>query len=124
MTDHPTDAEHQDTPFGRNIRQLRKNAGLTQEELAAQTGISQSHISALERGVYHPQMDNLQSLSRVFGVSMEDLAAGKPTFGGEGTAQVSSVAGTGTDAEQTHAQGESPATAAEESVGEKLLRHR
>ena len=38
------------TPFGRRMRELRAERGLTQQQQAKQLGVSTAYISALERG--------------------------------------------------------------------------
>lgn len=42
--------------FGRNLRESRKNAGITQEELAKITGVHQTSISKIERGKREPRL--------------------------------------------------------------------
>lgn len=37
--------------FGRVLRQLRKEAGLTQEQLALAAGIERNYVSLIERGI-------------------------------------------------------------------------
>ena len=46
-------AEQGDLGFGGLLRQLRNDAGLTQEELAAAAQVSQRAVSDLERGINH-----------------------------------------------------------------------
>lgn len=53
--------------------QLRKKSGLSQEELAARLGISRQAVSKWERAEASPDTDNLILLSRVYGVSLDDL---------------------------------------------------
>ncbi len=53
--------------------QLRKKSGLSQEELAAQLGISRQAVSKWERAEASPDTDNLILLSRVYGVSLDEL---------------------------------------------------
>ena len=45
------------------LRFFRKQKGLSQEELAEQTGLSNAFISALERAVANPTLDTLERLS-------------------------------------------------------------
>jgi transcriptional regulator with XRE-family HTH domain len=40
----------QEGSFGAQLRKLREEAGLTQEELALRAGLSPTAVSALERG--------------------------------------------------------------------------
>lgn len=53
--------------------QLRKEHGLSQEELAAKLGISRQAVSKWERAEASPDTDNLILLSRVYGVSIDEL---------------------------------------------------
>src|SRR6266852_4612353 len=48
--------------FGDLLRQHRLAAGLTQQALAEQAGLSEHGIQKLERGVTHPYRDTLQRL--------------------------------------------------------------
>jgi transcriptional regulator with XRE-family HTH domain len=52
-------------PFGSNVRTLRKEAGLTQEQLGKLAGIGTTHISRLEQGRRRPSVDAIQALARV-----------------------------------------------------------
>jgi transcriptional regulator with XRE-family HTH domain len=42
--------------FGKRVKQVRKAARLTQEDLAEKTGLSTEFISRLERGVLIPTL--------------------------------------------------------------------
>lgn len=55
------------------IREVRKRAGLTQEELAARSGLTQSHLSRLELGKYVPTLTTLERLARALKVPVSDL---------------------------------------------------
>ena len=55
------------------IRELRVEKGLSQEELADLTGLAQSHISRLERGVHSPSHKTLKKLAETFGVNVNQL---------------------------------------------------
>ena len=59
--------------FSENIKNLRKIKGLTQYQLAVKSGLSQSNISAWERGAYEPLPDGLIKLADVFGCSIDYL---------------------------------------------------
>ena len=52
--------------FGDRLRGLRTRAGLTQDEVATETGIPQAHLSKLENGHRLPEYRTLQKLKRVF----------------------------------------------------------
>ena len=56
-----------------NILQFRRALGLSQEQLAEQVGVSRQSISKLETGQSAPELDKLVALSRVFGVSTDEL---------------------------------------------------
>lgn len=58
---------------GRNFARLRKEQGLTQEQVAARTDISQQYLSDLERGRRNPTVITLYELSQALGVSHVDL---------------------------------------------------
>jgi DNA-binding transcriptional regulator YiaG len=58
------------------IRELRKNAGLTQAQLAARSGLPQSHISRLEQGEHSPSHLTLEKISKAIG---QPMAAFDPT---------------------------------------------
>ena len=58
---------------GRNALRLRNSAGLTQEQLAERTGLSQQYISKLERGRRNPTVVTLFELASGLGASPVDL---------------------------------------------------
>lgn len=51
------------------FRRLRVNAGLTQQELADDTGISRAQVANLESGRYGLTLDTASALSRALGTS-------------------------------------------------------
>ncbi len=51
----------------------RKQAGLSQEALAEQLGVSRQAVSKWERSESSPDTDNLIALARLYGVSLDDL---------------------------------------------------
>ena len=58
----PRSPEH--AALGLAILRLRKEAGLSQEELADLSGIHLTHIGGLERGVRNPSYSTLARLAR------------------------------------------------------------
>lgn len=58
---------------GRNVRRLRLQKGLTQEELSAASGFSQQYISDLERGLRNPTVVSLYELAQAIGVNYLEL---------------------------------------------------
>ena len=59
--------------FAKNIKNLRKELGLTQTELANKIYINKSMISAYEKGTRMPSLDALISLSETLNVSIDFL---------------------------------------------------
>jgi len=59
--------------IGRNIRRLRGEAGLSQEELAQALHISPQSVSKWERGEGYPDITALPGLARYFGVTLNEL---------------------------------------------------
>ena len=53
---------------GENLRKLRKDAKLSQEQLAEKAGVSAKHIGALETGVSFISSDLLERFSTLFNV--------------------------------------------------------
>lgn len=59
------------------LYEYRKNANLSQEELAEKIGVSRQAVSKWERGEASPDTDNLIALSEVYGVTLDELVKGK-----------------------------------------------
>lgn len=58
---------------GRNFARLRRQKGLTQEDVEARSGFSQQYLSGLERGLRNPTIITLYELSQALGVSPVEL---------------------------------------------------
>lgn len=56
------------------LRQMRESKGMLQADLAKAVGVSQGIISYWESGENVPGISNLIRLSRVFDISLEDMA--------------------------------------------------
>jgi transcriptional regulator with XRE-family HTH domain len=56
-----------------NLRRKRREAGLSQEELAHRAGIDRTYISSLERSVYNAGIDVVDRLARELGLEAVDL---------------------------------------------------
>lgn len=54
-----------------NIKYLRKQMHLTQEQLAGKIGIKRSLLGAYEEGRADPRLNNLQRMAEIFGVSAD-----------------------------------------------------
>lgn len=59
--------------FGRRLRELRKERGLTQEALAESADLSGNYISDLELGLKVPSLTILIRLSQALDVAAPDL---------------------------------------------------
>ena len=59
--------------LGPMIKKCRRQAGLTQAELADAIGCSEEHLSRIENGRKSINFDALVRLTRLFGVSADDL---------------------------------------------------
>lgn len=55
---------------GQKIRQIRKSRHLTQADLAARIGVTQSDLSRMENGEYKVGLDTLFKILQVFEMSM------------------------------------------------------
>ena len=60
---------------GENFARIRRERGLTQEVVAARTGISQQYLSGLERGRRNPTVITLFELAQALSVNPVDLIA-------------------------------------------------
>ena len=61
------------TVVGDNIRKYRKEAGLTQVDLARRLGIIQANITRWETGRITPSIETLQKLSKLLNVSVDNF---------------------------------------------------
>ena len=70
--------------LGDKIRQLRKNAGITQSELAKKLGISGSAVGMYEQGRREPDSKTLLKLCSVFGITTDYLLGNAEAKSSEG----------------------------------------
>lgn len=66
---------------GENFARLRKERGLTQEQVEERSGFSQWYISSLERGRRNPTIISLYELANAIGVRVADLIADEAAAG-------------------------------------------
>ena len=59
--------------FGMRIKELRKNLGLSQEELAEKAEITSKYLSRVEMGQHFPSIDTLVKLANVLNVELKDF---------------------------------------------------
>ena len=55
------------------LQQLRKQRGLTQEELAEMLYVSRTAVSKWESGRGYPSIDSLKAISKLFAISIDEL---------------------------------------------------
>ena len=63
--------------YNEKLQELRKNKGLTQEELAEVLYVSRTAISKWESGRGYPNIESLKEISKFFDVSIDDLLSGE-----------------------------------------------
>lgn len=59
--------------LGKKLRELRTEAGLSQERLGEITGLDRTYISGIERGVRNPALKNIEKLAKALKVRVSDL---------------------------------------------------
>ena len=60
--------------LGERIQALRRDRGMSQEDLAEALGVSRQAVSKWEKGLSYPDTRNLLALAELFGVSADELA--------------------------------------------------
>ena len=63
-----------DITTGKQIRHLRTQSGMTQEELAGKLNVTRQALSNWERDVSEPDLNTLKKICFLFGVHMDDFA--------------------------------------------------
>ena len=63
--------------IGKFICAARKQQGMTQEQLGERLGVTNKTVSRWETGKYMPDIDKLQELSAILGISIHELLAGE-----------------------------------------------
>ena len=77
--------------FNEKLQELRKQKGLTQEELAQSLYVSRAAVSKWESGRGYPNIDSLKAIAKFFSVTIDELLSGEEVL---------------TIAEETHKQTE------------------
>ena len=62
--------------FNEKLQELRKQKGLTQEELAAHLYVSRAAVSKWESGRGYPNIDSLKLIAKFFGITVDQLLSG------------------------------------------------
>jgi transcriptional regulator with XRE-family HTH domain len=58
---------------GLNVQELRREAGLSQEELAARADMHQTYLSGVERGVRNPSVAVLERIAKGLRIDIAEL---------------------------------------------------
>lgn len=61
--------------FGRAVRHLRSLRNISQEQLAADSGLDRSYIGGVERGERNPSLMVIEKIARGLKVSLSELFA-------------------------------------------------
>lgn len=61
--------------FGRAVRQLRDERGLSQERLGEKSGLHRNYIGGVERGELNPTLSNIAKLAKGLGLQSSELLA-------------------------------------------------
>lgn len=80
--------------FGKNLQAIRIKRGITQQQLAIMSKISQSRISNYERGKQEPTISTLAALARSLNCTFDELLGHPDNYaplgqGGDGEGNIS-----------------------------------
>lgn len=56
------------------LKEVRKNKGITQQQLAEKAGLHLTYVGHLELGKYHPTVYVMWKIAKALGVSLNELA--------------------------------------------------
>lgn len=59
--------------FGDKLRELRKQKGLSQEDLALKSGLHRTYISDIERGSRNLSLKNIEKIAKALEISPKSL---------------------------------------------------
>ena len=62
----------------KNLQRLRKEKGLSQEDVAQKLFVSRQSVSKWENGNAEPGVENLKALARLYGVTLDELVGNEP----------------------------------------------
>ncbi len=62
--------------FGKRIQLLRKQKGLTQEDLADLVGVDRSYMGFVERGERNPTLDKITKIAKAVKITLSALFQG------------------------------------------------
>lgn len=91
---------------GDYLKELRTKKGLSQEKLAEQLGVSRQSVSKWEQGYAVPSSDNVLELSKLYGISADDILNCEMPRENSESAESDLKKGTQTEASENKASGE------------------
>ena len=56
-----------------NLKKIRKDNNLSQEDLAEKLGVSRQSVSKWESGLAYPEMDKVLELCKIFNLNIDEL---------------------------------------------------
>jgi transcriptional regulator with XRE-family HTH domain len=59
--------------FAANLRRLRHDLGLSQDDLAYEAGVSRSYLSQIEKGSYYASLKIIERIAKVLQVEPAEL---------------------------------------------------
>lgn len=86
--------------FHEKLYSLRKEANMTQNDLAGKLNVSRQAVSRWEMGTAMPEIENLIAMSDLFGVSLDDMLKDKAVPGMQQQPETDRNAQAGEPAEQ------------------------
>ena len=69
--------------FGHNVRRIRNEAGLSQEELGYRAKLHRTYISSIERGERNVSVENIFAIADALKVAPGDLLNPSPSKGSD-----------------------------------------
>ena len=62
--------------FGERVRELRKKAGLSQEQFAERCKLDRTYVGGIERGERNVSLRNIAMIARALGVTIAEVMKG------------------------------------------------
>ncbi len=62
--------------LGKKVRQLRKEARLSQEKLGELSELDRTYISGIERGIRNPSLRNIEKIAKALKVKVSNIISG------------------------------------------------
>ena len=59
--------------FGKRVAELRKNAGLSQEQFAFMCNVDRTYIGTIERGEKSPTLNTIAKIAKALEISKSEL---------------------------------------------------